>query len=177
VQRLEKNLIQVARQLGEFGSGRPNQASLRRAVSTAYYAMFHCLAHSAADYLVGASPSKRSPEAWEQVYRALEHNAVKKACENRKFKKFPLEIQDFGENFVTLQNNRHAADYRPRIPFGPDITFHRSAVLRSTDVAEKSIELFHSAPKKDRVAFVIFVILKLRDDAKQVPPLRRGQTN
>ena len=46
------DLIRMARQLasGDLGSGRgrPRQAELRRAVSTAYYAMFHALALTAA---------------------------------------------------------------------------------------------------------------------------------
>ena len=38
------DLIEAARDMTESGRGRPTQAKLRRAVSTAYYAMFHCLA-------------------------------------------------------------------------------------------------------------------------------------
>ena len=43
------DLMQAARALAE----RPTQAWLRRAVSTAYYAMFHTLAASAADLFLG----------------------------------------------------------------------------------------------------------------------------
>ena len=38
------DLIQTARRLTESGAVQPTQADLRRAVSTAYYALFHCLA-------------------------------------------------------------------------------------------------------------------------------------
>ena len=43
------DLMAVARALAESDRALPLQATLRRAVSTAYYALFHCLAASAAD--------------------------------------------------------------------------------------------------------------------------------
>ena len=56
------------------------QADLRRAVSTAYYALFHGLAETAADRLVGATPPARRYLAWSRVYRDLNHTSAKKAC-------------------------------------------------------------------------------------------------
>ena len=50
-----RDLILTARGLTELSPRRPNQANLRRAVSTAYYAVFHCLAGTAANLLVGRS--------------------------------------------------------------------------------------------------------------------------
>ena len=41
-----ENFISTARELIPTGQGKPRNTDLRRAVSTAYYAMFHCLAHS-----------------------------------------------------------------------------------------------------------------------------------
>ena len=49
------------------------QASLRRAISTAYYAVFHSLARIAADLIVGTDRN----EAWHQAHRALEHGSAK----------------------------------------------------------------------------------------------------
>ena len=40
--------------------GRPRETNLRRAVSTAYYALFHGLAECCADMLVGGSGANRS---------------------------------------------------------------------------------------------------------------------
>ena len=54
------------------------QASLRRAISTAYYAVFHSLARIAADLIVGTDRN----EAWHQAHRALEHGSAKNACLN-----------------------------------------------------------------------------------------------
>lgn len=53
------DLIRIAEQLasGAIGSGRgrPRQAELRRAVSAAYYAMFHALARCCAEYARGSN--------------------------------------------------------------------------------------------------------------------------
>jgi uncharacterized protein (UPF0332 family) len=43
-------LFRISRLLA---SGQPSQEALRRAISTAYYAMFHALANSNADLVVG----------------------------------------------------------------------------------------------------------------------------
>ena len=45
------DLIETARRLTASGAAPPTQADLRRAVSTAYYGLFHCLAGTAADLL------------------------------------------------------------------------------------------------------------------------------
>ena len=49
--------MEVARALAEPGDAPPTQARLRRAISTAYYAMFHCLATSAANLFIGVARS------------------------------------------------------------------------------------------------------------------------
>lgn len=63
-----RDLIRIARQLasGAVGGnrGRPRQAELRRAVSAAYYAMFHALALSGANTLAGSTRANRSQRAW-----------------------------------------------------------------------------------------------------------------
>ncbi len=71
-----RDLIETARGLTELSPRCPSQANLRRAVSTAYYAVFHCLADAAANLFVGRSRGS----AWPRVYRALEHGKAKSAC-------------------------------------------------------------------------------------------------
>ena len=81
----------------ESGAPQPTQADLRRAVSTAYYTLFHCLAGTAADLLTGAN---RDPE-WHQVYRALEHGKAKSACRRQEvMRTFPLEAHSFAKALV-----------------------------------------------------------------------------
>ena len=47
---------------------------MRRAVSTTYYALFHCMAAAGADLLVGGPGANRSRPAWRQAYRALQRH-------------------------------------------------------------------------------------------------------
>ena len=104
----QHGLMEVARALVESGHAPPTQARLRRAVSTAYYAMFHCLAASAADLFIG---TVRSP-AWHRTYRALERRQARSAClQGKIMREFPAEIRDFAEAFVALQKARQEADY------------------------------------------------------------------
>jgi hypothetical protein len=53
---LHSDLIEQAQHLAKREPNRPRQASLRRAVSTAYYALFHMLISDAALKLVPNSP-------------------------------------------------------------------------------------------------------------------------
>ena len=57
---------------------KPRQADLKRAISTAYYALFHAMAKDAADMLVGVG-ADRPDKAWTQLYRALQHGDAKNA--------------------------------------------------------------------------------------------------
>lgn len=155
------DLIRIARQLasGELGSGRgrPRQAELRRAVSMAYYAMFHALARCAADMLVGATPSRRSQAAWRQAYRALEHGHARNQCNNATMmSEFPDGIQRFGELFISNQMLRHNADYDPYA------TYSRFAVLQVIDGIERVIPEFDAVPAIDRRAFAVYALFRTR---------------
>lgn len=112
------DLLEVARSSLKSSRGKPSQACLRRATSTAYYAMFHCLARTGADLLIGGLNSQRSEPAWSQTYRALEHGFAKSQCKNNEvLRKFPKAIEDFANAFVTLQEKRHNSDYNPLATF------------------------------------------------------------
>lgn len=75
------DFIKTARALvNQEGSGRPRETDLRRAVSTAYYALLHCVAAAGADLLVGGKQADRSERAWRQAYRALNHGRAKSRC-------------------------------------------------------------------------------------------------
>lgn len=90
--------------------GRSSSAYKRRAVSTAYYAVFHALAKLCAETLL-PSPDRKSEE-YSRVYRALEHGSLKTA-----FAKKPLSdrepLRKIGELVVGLQSERQDADYAP----------------------------------------------------------------
>ena len=148
------DLMEVARALAESGHAPPAQARLRRAVSTAYYALFHCLAASAADLFIGTA---RSP-AWHRTYRALEHGRARSACRQAQTMwEFPVEIRDFAEAFVALQKARQEADYALDTP-----AYRKSDVLGHIGSAEFAISRFERADAAARCAFAAHVLFRQR---------------
>ena len=155
-----QDLIRSARrQASGDGRGRPRQTDLCRAVSSAYYAMFHTLARCGADLLAGATRSAQRQPAWAQTYRALEHGHALNQCRNRAVvDRFPPAIQEFAGHFVETQRNRHRADYAPLT------SFSRSWVGMLIDQTERIIGQFNATPAADRRAFAIYVLFRLRPD-------------
>ena len=143
------------------GLGRPRQSNLRRAISTVYYAMFHCLAKCCADTIVGGRGATRSAKAWTQAYRALDHGKAKNRCANQKtLKAFPKPIADFAYQFVALQRKRHKADYAPAERY----TTTKTEVIRDLDNARGLIQGFEGVDRKHRRAFAVYLLLPIRRD-------------
>ena len=144
------------------GRGRPRQAELRRAISATYYALFHTLASSCANLLVGARSSTRTRQAWRQAYRSLDHGQVKRRCTERRSRdvlhRFPQAVQDFADQLVKMQRLRHLADYDPLEHFV------RSEVSQLVEQTESVIGEFKQAERPDRRAFAVFVLFNLRRD-------------
>ena len=148
------DLMAVARALAESDRALPLQARLRRAVSTAYYALFHCLAASAADLFIG---TERNP-AWHRTYRALEHGRARNECRQvRTMPEFPVEVRDFAEAFVTLQGARQEADYALDTP-----AYQQSDVVGYIVSAEIAIRQFEQAAVDARRSFVAHVLFRQR---------------
>ena len=154
----QRDLIAAARKLAGMASGSPpSQASLRRAVSTTYYALFHCMAANCADMLVGEADSGRSEPAWMQAYRALQHGLAKQRCGQNRISRFPLEIQNFARRFASMQEKRELADY------DPGAVFSQSEVIGDINNTENDITQFRQTPERDRRAFAVYVLLNLRN--------------
>ena len=148
-----RELMGTARRLTEPGASQPTQADLRRAVSTAYYALFHSLARAGADLLTGAN---RGP-AWHRVYRALEHGKAREACRQRAaMRAFPMEIRAFAEAFRALQEDRHRADY------ALESQFSKRDVLAIIRNAETAIGKFEEVAVRHQRAFAVHVLFKRR---------------
>ena len=142
-----------------FGTGRPLQATLRRAVSTIYYAAFTCLANTCADKVVGQYRrlDNSGKRAWVQVYRAVEHGKVKNRCKNNGFMgQFPPAIRDFAALFVDLQYDRTIAAY---VPYE---NFFKSEVEILADTAEQIIQRFIGLPSGVLRAFAVYVLFDSR---------------
>ena len=138
---LPQDLLEQARFLSqrEAGRGRPRQASLRRAVSTAYYAVFHLLSADASSQASPVNPTGLR----ERVQRALAHDTMKQAANAFQSNNLPTQVATIlgramhaqvisvARGFVRLQEQRHKADY--------DLSdqFDRSRVQGLVKVAEQ----------------------------------------
>ena len=70
---------------------------------------------------------------------------------------FPVEIRHFAEAFVTLQAERHRADYA--LDGNP---FYKSDVVAAIDTAERAISQFEWADIEVRRSFAVHVLFRLR---------------
>ncbi|WP_156098551.1 hypothetical protein [Thermopetrobacter sp. TC1] len=159
MKRLDKELVKTAEQILKTAGegGRPRQASLRRAISTAYYAVFHALCRMCADAFAGTTREAR--ETWRQVYRSVEHGFTKDRCTQGYFKKeFPQNVRKFCSIFSQLQEKRHEADY------DPFARFLRSDVEEAISQAKTAISMIdkQNLELKHRRAFAAWVILRKR---------------
>lgn len=148
-----RDLIKTARGMAVLDPQQPTQADLRRAISTAYYALFHCLALSGADLLIGAERDS----AWHQVYRALEHGKTVRICDDdQRMAEFPESIREFAAAFVFLQRERQQADY------AFEVWYNKTYVLENIDRAEKAINHYERAGVQDRRRFVALALFRQR---------------
>lgn len=112
---LAHDLLQLADDLLTYQGGNPSQASLRRSVSTAYYALFHLLVEDAAQRWQG------SPEACTGLQRAFDRGPMKNTSMQLRAATWqdwhanqqvvPRPLQAVAKAFVDLQEERHTADY------------------------------------------------------------------
>ncbi len=153
-----QDLIRIARELAESPSATEStgirQTYLCRAISTAYYALFHALAHSCADTLAGRN---RAHPSWGQAYRALEHNLARRQCEKvSNIPEYGPGVVRFADKFVVAQGLRHTADY------DPSATFSQLQALTLIDEIENAIAEFNSIDQDQRRAFAIHVLFRTR---------------
>ncbi len=151
--RLAPSFISTAKRLIPKGAKRPTQANLRRSVSTAYYAVFHALAKTVADSLVGSKKLTRPNKAWVEAYRGLGHGNCKDACTRAQKIEFPQEILDFSDSFIQLQEARHHADYNPMI------RYTKEEARLYIALAEKSIATLKGVSARDKKAFATWVLI------------------
>ena len=143
----------VARELIPDGRARPRQASLRRSISSSYYAVFHALAKAIADTLVGSSPASRPNKAWVDVYRGIGHGGTKDACKAAMNVNFPDRLKAFSDSLVRLQDARHQADY------DPEVRFSKEDALANLAEAENALAALKAVRPIDRKAFAAWVLV------------------
>lgn len=118
---LSSDLLDQAHILVTKEPKRPKQASLRRAVSAAYYSLFHLLAEDAARAMFGGSEAS---DLRDVLRRAFQHRTMKKAAQGfananladqwKQLLAAPSsQLISVASSFVDLQEARHQADYDP----------------------------------------------------------------
>lgn len=130
--KLEIDLVSHAEELIPSGPGKPNQVKLRRSISSAYYSAWHCIC---------SAIGKKFPSNQVRMLRRVpSHSHVKKIA--GKFKgnnsAWMKDIQQCNdrmsqmcEDFITLQLDRHSADY------DTFRSFRKSDALISIDRAKR----------------------------------------
>jgi hypothetical protein len=113
---LADDLLVLADRLAKPTSSDPEQASLRRALSTAYYALFHLLVAEVAQLWQGGSLESR-----RRLERELDHRTMKDISQlfsqpqwtdwTGQQVSVPNDLREVAKAFVSLQQERHVADY------------------------------------------------------------------
>lgn len=162
------DLLEQARNLARHDPNRPKQANLRRAVSSAYYALFHFIGEETVKLFVGTAHQDRTRR--DLARRAIAHTRLKDVCYEFQ-KATPRKLlqpywgsagvandSDLGiicENLIGLQEFRHLADY----DFSTSVS--KSKALDACDKAEEAMEAWHrlKRSKPDTLALFSMAIL------------------
>jgi hypothetical protein len=153
-------LLALAEQLsrGSISGSEKEKTKLRKAVSAAYYALFHRLTGLASDLLVGVPSQKKAEHAWAIIYRALSHGDALRRCRAVANPPPPLEpfsnhIVEFARIFEALQVSRHRADYDPNAQF---------SVRAYVSTAKEAIAELERVEKDEQLLFIVFLLFGLR---------------
>jgi|SRR5215207_9664753 hypothetical protein len=151
-----ERMLDLADQLAREGS--KSSAVRRRAVSTAYYAVFHALAKSCADSLLQSqdkSTPDRYSEEYARVYRALEHGSLKKVFAQNGPLKSRASLRKIGDIIVPLRSERFRADYSP--PIKSVFTAARSRELVSqARIAAGAVQALSAEDRRTLAAWLLF---------------------
>jgi uncharacterized protein (UPF0332 family) len=126
------DLLEQARHLANRERKRPRQASLRRAISTAYYALFHLLI---SETVLNWKIASQRPG----LARIFEHSRMKDASKRAARRNYSGEdpavashLRAVANAFSQLYDGRHTADY------DNSTQWSRTEVLTQIDVAEQA---------------------------------------
>jgi uncharacterized protein (UPF0332 family) len=157
-----RDLLAQARDLATRDPLKPKQASLRRAVSTAYYALFHLLVTAASQSLGrGSAPLSRL------LARAFDHSEMEKACGTFAAGGampqavtgaygpivVPPELRRVAQAFRDLQEARHDADY------GTDRVWTKTEAITEVERAEQAFQDWSAIHRRAAAAPVVRLFL------------------
>lgn len=144
------DLLRLALDLTDRDKGRPKQASMRRAASTAYYALFHALLEVFADQAVGSGAPW---DVYEQVYRFPDHASLA----TRLHLVNDMRVKSIASTFARLHQERLKADYDPKpFPLG------KIEILESISLAREAVVAVRSLNTTQRRLIVAGLLSKRR---------------
>jgi uncharacterized protein (UPF0332 family) len=159
------DLLEQSRHLANRERKRPRQASLRRALSTAYYALFHLL-------ITETTKNWKRPEERFTLARMFEHALMGKVCTNKRdelkayFKTNPPQdphldilrhLLVIAETFVQMLQHRHTADYDSSVKWSRTGTLEKVDSVEAAFLSWKAIKAEHDAQN-----FLVTLLLKER---------------
>src|SRR5262249_50955674 len=163
-QPLFRQYIQQARRLARLDPRRPQQGNLRRAVSTAYYALFHFLVDRSTRSLVGTSGGRE--QFRRMLARAYLHGEMASAAKTFRGGTLPATVtrvvgtltiptvlRNLAELFTNLQDRRHLADY------DLSATFLREGVLDLIDDVEQAVADWATIRTEPAARFFLICLL------------------
>lgn len=149
------------------GRGAARQTDLRRAVSSAYYGLFHAIMMAAADAFVGRT--KRTSNEYALAYRSVDHRTLRELCTELLKPTLPVRYRyyasegGFGPELkavaaigVELQRARYRADYDPLLRLA------RSDAMLAVSTARGAVLRFTQAPAAQRTVFLAFLLFPPR---------------
>jgi len=146
------------------GNPTATQVDLRRAISAAYYALFHFSLAAAADMVLG--PNAQSSDGYSLVYRSVDHSRLRALCTQLSGSKTPAvpfsptggfgAIADFARLAASLYEQRNLADYDPSRSY----TVNETKILISE--SRQAIAWFQSGSPEQQKAFLTLLLFKSR---------------
>lgn len=159
-------LLRFAAELAGEGRGQPRNTNLRRAASTAYYALFHALALAVVRHSL---PGGSTNEIYSAA-RYVSHSSIKQVCEWIAGDTPPRYLLDIVERlrtnvdvtavantFIDLHEQRERADYDHLAAFTRPGTH---ALVAESDKAVRIVDT-HS-DREDAQAFLGLILLRTR---------------
>jgi hypothetical protein len=145
----------------------PRQVDLRRAVSSAYYGVFHATLSAAADEFVGVT--RRTTSRYALIYRSVEHKDLRHLClemaravPSPRYTRhappagFGDDIRAFAKALLELQEKRYAADYDPAV------RLRTADAILAVETAREALERFRRASPARRKAFLTLLLFQPR---------------
>jgi uncharacterized protein (UPF0332 family) len=172
--RLSADLLKQARSLASQDPNRPKEANVRRAISTAYYALFHFLIDESTRILIGTS--RKEKPLRHLLSRCFQHSGMKNACKQifnlainptspapayasfaPLLLKHSKDLQVIAKTFTDRQGHRHLADY----DLGTNHS--RADALISVREVEEAMRAWNRIKKADQRLVQLMAVMLLHN--------------